>query len=736
MDDRARHLRAGAAALLLLFAASAAIAGHPSALPLPDVQLLQPGRVTHLASQPDGGLLVGGYFLDVGGVEQSRELARLRPDGSADPDWAPTYVQGLVTLATGMDGSAYLTARSISQGGVTRQGVARLSPDGTMDPDWGNHLGFGSPVLLAAGDWIYDGIRRISAATGEYDPQWRSDLHGGVQAMALHDGLLYVGGCVWPEEGGVIGSLERIVVATARVDPAWTVTLDSCVMQVAVGTDGSVYATGYFSTANGQPRNGIARFSAASGALDAWNPAPDAPPLALAVEGGAVFIGGDFTYAGGAARAGLARLSPLTAQADANWNPAPSGDVGVLLASAGRMWVGGGFNGISGSPRLALASLDPHTGEAAATADVASAGTVRALVRDAEGGLIIGGRFDRADGAIRQGLARLDATGHFDPEWAPPIAGTISALAVDARGDLHVGGEFGSASGARNLVRIPAGSDVPDASWMPNPDGGVQVLVANADALYVGGDFASIGGEASGGLVRFLSGQMQPDPSWTPVPDGAVSAIAVGASGTVFAGGCFGTIGGQPRRGLAALDANSSVALPGWVADVDADPYGYTGGCVDALVLDGAGALYVGGSFDALATRARYGLGRVDAASGIAHEWNPTDGGWQPTVRALALEGGSVLVGGNLLSGGNSRAGVVRVSAGTGDMERQWDAHFSDDDARVLLLDADGESPRGNLLVGGTFDHVGADWEDGGSHPRYGLVALSLDVIFADGFTD
>lgn len=93
-------------ALALLFAVLApAVLAQPAPTPspLPDLDLVVAGEVLAVARQPDGGVVFGGNFSQVGGVPRA-SIARLLPDGSLDSDWNPGAngpVQALVADAAG-----------------------------------------------------------------------------------------------------------------------------------------------------------------------------------------------------------------------------------------------------------------------------------------------------------------------------------------------------------------------------------------------------------------------------------------------------------------------------------------------------------------------------------------------------------------------------------------------------------------------------------------------------------
>jgi hypothetical protein len=140
---------------------------------------------------------------------------------------------------------------------------------------------------------------------------------------------------------------------------------------------------------------------------------------------------------------------------------------------------------------------------------------------------------------------------------------------------------------------------------------------------------------------------------------GSVNAIAVDASGTVYAGGNFTSIGGVTVNNIAKWDGASWSALGSGVAGGD---YPY----VRALALDASGNLYAGGNF----TKAGNGIdNNTDnvTVNGLA-KWNGTSwsavgsgvGGKHPYVSALAFDtAGNLYAGGNFITAGNGTDNVT-----------------------------------------------------------------------------
>lgn len=87
-----------------------------------------------------------------------------------------------------------------------------------------------------------------------------------------------------------------------------------------------------------------------------------------------------------------------------------------------------------------------------------------------------------------------------------------------------------------------------------------------------------------------------------------------------------------------------------------------TGNSVNAIIPDGNGGWYIGGSFTHVGGISRNNLARVNA-DGSVHAWNPSPNN---AVFALGLSGSSVMVGGSFTSiGGQARNHIAGIDTGT-----------------------------------------------------------------------
>ena len=89
-------------------------------------------RVRSITVQPDGKILVGGDFLNIGGQKRSR-IARLNADGTLDTSFNPNANGDVYSIALQVDGKIVVGGFFTTIGGQTRNHIARFNADGTLD---------------------------------------------------------------------------------------------------------------------------------------------------------------------------------------------------------------------------------------------------------------------------------------------------------------------------------------------------------------------------------------------------------------------------------------------------------------------------------------------------------------------------------------------------------------------------------------------------------------------------
>jgi hypothetical protein len=627
-------------------------------------------RVTAVTGDGAGGWYLAGLFTAVDGVARNG-LARVRADGTVDPDFDPG-VNDLIEALLLHDGVLYAGGEFTTIGGASRSFLAALDPV-------------------------------TGAATA-----WNPAPNDRVLAITADGGTVFVGGWF-----GTVGGAPRVHVAAldaaTGAATTWTANISggNRVKSLAIAGP-TLFVGGSFTSIGGISRNNVAGVDVATGAVTSFDAGmlADDDVLSLAASGDTLYVGGRFeTLDGGTPRQQAGAFSISTGNLTA-WDPGPDGNPEALVATPDAVYLGGGFASIGGAERLGLAAVDPVTG-VAQPLDLAAT-FVHSISVDGTR-LAVGGSFQAFGGERRVDLAAVDlATGDFT-DWAPVVdtgGDSVSALAVSG-GTLYVGGEFNSVNGeARDniaAIDLATGATLP---WNPGADGPVFDLEADGGSVYAAGAFFTIGGESRSGLAEIdaTSGMVT---GWAPGVvrgDPGFSALAVGSTAVYAVGE-----DGSPT----AFDRGTAAGT-GWAPTVDDD------GGVGRIFVDGSEVL-LGGWFELAGGQVRPSLAAVDGVSGAVTGWNPQ----LPTfsfVRDIVVDGDAVWIAGEFPlaargggSGADTYAGVAAVDRTTGGALPVPDT--LGDGSSIAL------SPS-VLAVGGRFLEMG----------RGGLLLYCRDVVFDDGF--
>jgi hypothetical protein len=206
----------------------------------------------------------------------------------------------------------------------------------------------------------------------------------------------------------------------------------------------------------------------------------------------------------------------------------------------------------------------------------------------------------------------------------------------------------------------------------------------------VGGSF-TLAGTA---VVRNLAMYTPSTGQWRDVGGGCagpVYALCVRPTGQLVVGGDFTTVGAIPCNRIAQWNGTA------WSGFVSGGLNGVTGGSVNALAVNAAGTVYVGGAFTSAG---------ATFATGLA-AWN---GGWTAPaslaggpVRALACHpNGEVLVGGSFTStSGTPTPGIVRLTGST------FATALTGVAGGTATVHALAVAPSGVVYVGGDFTTFG-----------------------------
>jgi len=352
------------------------------------------------------------------------------------------------------------------------------------------------------------------------------------------------------------GNLLAYDIRTGNLITGFAHALNAQGVSLAASPDGRrVYVSGDFTTVDGTPRNRLAAFDTATGALVAgFAPNFGSKVSAVTASNSAVYAGGIFTTVNGVARSRAGAVSATTG-ATLSWAPAVGdGRVNaiVLTPEASRVVLGGSFTTVNSQAAYGLAATDSTTGELkpwAAGALVRNAGANAAILS-----LKTDGRYVLGVGYVYGAGGNLE--GAFAAE---PVSGDIAWL-QDCHGDSYDvfgNGQIAYVTGHEHACNaVPGGFPQTDpwsyhraaaftnyatGTLAHNPIGGYYDFAGtpaptqlnwypdlavgkvtgqsqaawsatgNADYIAVGGEFPAVNNVAQAGLARFAVRSIAPN---------------------------------------------------------------------------------------------------------------------------------------------------------------------------------------------------------------------------------
>ena len=266
-------------------------------------------------------------------------------------------------------------------------------------------------------------------------------------------------------------------------------------------------------------------------------------------------------------------------------------------------------------------------------------------------------------------------------------------------------------------------SNTPDDTYITN--GTVNAVARTASTIYLGGSFSEVY-PRTGPLVSVSTTTGALTESLPQVINGTINAIISDGSGGYFVGGSFQRVGGVAINDLVHILPDGQVDT-NWNADVASDV------TIDALGLQD-GTLYIGISASAPAdyvgdladgTVTRYYVGALNASTAAVTGWDPTLNG---SVYSVLTTPSSIYVGGNFsAANGAIRAHLAAldptVDSGTS-QTLAWNPEVSN---------ATSASP---LAISGSTVYIGGLFYDVGGVARNGIAAVDASTGALDSDWD
>jgi uncharacterized delta-60 repeat protein len=290
-------------------------------------------RVRTIVLQPDGKILVGGYFNAYNGqFITGFGLTRLNEDGSIDTGFITgSFSDEVYSIALQPNGGIIVGGRFTGFFGELVNRIVRLNPDGSLDTGFTTGSGFNNDVnsiaiqgdgkILVGGNFTqYDGqpVGRIARLNGDGSLDTLFDTGIGfnsvVQSIALQgDGKILVVGNFTQYSGQSVSRIARLN-EDGSLDTGFSTGtgFNQPVLSIAIQGDGKILAGGFFTQYNGQPAGQIARLNE-DGSLDTsfdTGSGFNGSVRSIALQGdGKILVGGQFNGYDGLFAGRIVRLT-------------------------------------------------------------------------------------------------------------------------------------------------------------------------------------------------------------------------------------------------------------------------------------------------------------------------------------------------------------------------------------------------------------------------------------------
>jgi len=416
--------------------------------------------------------------------------------------------------------------------------------------------------------------------------------NGIMNAVAIHDGELYVGGSM-TEPSNAFNSIARwngtswvgIGSGGTGIGVLGGTSISERVKSLA-SIGGTLYVGGNYTMAGGQGARNLSKYASGT-----WTPFSgtglDGPVNAVAISGNDVYVGGNFGSAGTATAGKIAKWNNLTG----TWSALGSGIVGdnssiqAIAVVGTKVYVGGTFTSIGGVSANNVAVWNGTTWSAMGTGANA---TVRVIVARGDE-VYIGGDFGTAGGQTANRVARWNGTA-WNGLGSTILPTSVVSMAFKGN-DLYV-------TTPTTTVANPAYfSKFDGTTWTALGgdlgDRGVSSVAVIGDDIYVSGGFTTINGVTVNRIAKYNNG------TWTPLGNGLPSPGGSGIGGTrlitlgneLISIGDFTLATGGPANRIARWNGT---AWTGFGTGSDVTPN---------AAAAGNGDLFVGGAFSTTGCR-------------------------------------------------------------------------------------------------------------------------------------
>lgn len=672
-------------------------------------------------------IIVTGSFTSIGGKSRSNIAAIDIVSGLAN-NWNPGLT-GKVNTMLVLGNNLYLGGDFTNVGGASRQKLACVSLiNGSANswnpkPDYAvlTMQTFGSQLMVGG---YFDNLNNVYTGSLVFFDTSNLQLsskypkvEGSISSSYLVGGKLYLGG------------IFRTVDTFWRRNFAVYDWANQTMLPWEIGPTGETYKMvlsgsklhiSIYGSVCEDNRNGMAAINVKSNKLTKWEPnikgITEIKDMEI-MDNKRFYVSGNIEYMAYKKTVYLSKVYFESAKVE-HYIVFPDSVVEDMHVHNGRLFVGGSFRKIGSDVRGKVAEIDTSTGLATNFVAPVFDKNVFTVYRT-DSVLLVGGNFTKVGTSNQQACAIIN---YNKPQFLyaqPTCDGYINSFAVV--GDkIYAGGKF-TKSRRLNTPNIFEWDRVQNdhTEWCTFPNGEVFNLNLSDDKkdFFVCGDFSLIGGQYRRGFAALnKQGVLTEWGKALDIYSPGVYTMELKDS-TLYIGGKFSTVYYNDditfRDGIMAISTKSSIPLP---FNPQIDLYNLHKAYVYDIKFRDT-SLYIAGEFKDIKGTSRRNMAAVNPVSGVVQPWNPSPNDF---VNAILFNDSSIYLGGSFDSlAGHRRFRVGAVSLGNNAKIRSFAPNANYDVNRLAKDSA-------YLYVTGDFSTISSSSRT--KIARFKLSDLSLDA--------
>lgn len=547
-------------------------------------------NVTNVAIQADGKVIVSGNFSSLNGVAANK-IARLLPDGRIDLSFniGSGFNDDVNAMVLQPDGKIILGGKFTDYNGILSNRIIRLNNDATIDDNFLTGSGLNIDAIqiiktdslgniMVGGSFkgFYDGtdVNRIFFLNENGTLKTNFDIGSGpgsASVLALAngtDGSWYIGGSFSVFDGQNQGRLAKVN-GDGEHDTSYLaagIGFDNVVQKVVSLKDKKTMVFGNFTSFNGSFVSRINRLLEDGTTDDTFNTGKSGAnnlikTAALQVDG-KIIIGGNFTKYNEVTSNRLIRiLSDGAIDNTFNIGSGFKSQVYAIAVEDKKTIVAGNFTTYNDVPVGRIVRLlEDGSRDSGFNVGLGADAIIEALLIQADGKILVAGRFNTFNGQPFSRLVRLNYNGSIDSEFnvGAGFDKFVYTLAIQSDQKIIVGGSFLSYDGSsqRRILRLNTNGslDMTFESGTGFSNGDVlSLLVQPDDRILVGGNFSgTFKTNPSLRLIRLLkSGNY--DSSFQSDLNGKLNTMSFSSDQKLIIGGDFNSVSGLSKHRIARL---------------------------------------------------------------------------------------------------------------------------------------------------------------------------------------